>query len=54
MSAPTDGEEPDLDDELAKELEKGMADFFGGLESNVRLPISYPHSGDGAPDIPLT
>lgn len=40
VPAPTD-DDPLLDDDLAKELEKGMADFFGGLENNVR-PVASP------------
>lgn len=41
VPAPTD-DDPLLDDDLAKELEKGMADFFGGLENNVRPAAASP------------
>lgn len=33
-----------LDESLAKELEKGMSDFFGGLDKNVRLRGPCPRS----------
>ena len=44
VPAPTDDDDPLLDDELARELEKGMADFFGGLENNVRPVASHAPS----------
>lgn len=33
-----------LDESLAKELEKGMADIFGGLDKSVRLRTPCPSS----------
>lgn len=36
-SASLDEEDALLDEELAKELEKGMANFFSGLENSVSL-----------------
>ena len=41
VPAPTDD---DLDESLAKELEKGMSEFFGGLDKNVRLETDRPYS----------
>ncbi|SPN97495.1 related to PEX19 protein [Cephalotrichum gorgonifer] len=35
------GEDELLDDELSKELEKGMADFFSGLESNPDMQAEF-------------